>query len=90
MRDILTMVIEPPLAQQASKEEVRLAQQPASLIETRRATQVCDIDKRIVYYDADIIFIRLSSCGCGNTNRTTKVEEATQKGRTRSRSQRGQ
>lgn len=45
MRDILTMVTEPLLAQQTSKEEVRLAQQPASLIETRRATQVCDTDK---------------------------------------------
>lgn len=41
MCDILTMVIEPLLAQQM-KEEARLAQQPASLIGTRRAIQVCD------------------------------------------------
>lgn len=79
MRYILTMVTEPLVAQQTSKEEVRLAQQPASLIETRRATQVCDTDKEIVYCSTDIIFIRLSSCSCGNANRTTKVEEATQK-----------
>lgn len=83
------MVIEPLLAQQMSKG-VRLALQPASRIETRRATKVCDTGRGIVYYGTNIIFIRSGSRGSSNSDSTTKVEEASKKCRSRDGPQRGQ